>query len=254
MSAPDVGGPGRLLRRTLEGVGLLRRRLPEEEAIALHSQRAIYYPVPKVACSSLTAVCVDLLGFDLPDGAWKPGVFRGHNLDKYIEPNERDTARISFSEADRLRGYWRFAFVRNPFDRLVSCYAEKIRSDGPGHVFVDGVHIGLSKYGRFYRGMPFPEFASVVAEIPDEDADKHFRSQTSFVFNDDGEMRVDFLGHFESLEKDVAEVGRHLGVEINLPHLLKSSRSPFESYYDEATRAVVRERYSLDFQLLGYSD
>lgn len=240
------------LRRMMWQSGLQKMKPWDGHAIALHDYRAVYYLVPKVACSSLTAVCVDLLGFELPDNSWKPGVFRSAKHDGLIDAVKRDAAKMDVVEANRLDGYWRFAFVRNPYDRLVSCYSEKIRDDGPAELFRDGVHRGLLKYGTFKRGMSFVEFARVVAEIPDAEADSHFRSQTSFITDASGELVVDFLGKFENLGEDVARVAEHLSATVELPHLLKSKHSGFVDYYDEATREVVWNRYRNDFDLMGY--
>jgi hypothetical protein len=244
--------PVRLARRALWRIGLRRQKPWDGRAIALHQHRAIYYLVPKVACSSLTAVCVDMLGFVLAPGAWKPAVFRSDSFDGAIDRNKRDAAKISVANADRLQDYWRFAFVRNPYDRLVSCFSEKLREDGPDGLFVNGVARSLLRFDRFFRGMSFAEFVQAVAGISDEDADPHFRSQVSFVCSSAGELKVDFIGHFESLGADVSRLAERLGVEIELPHLLKSQRDSYEAYYDDATRRIVRDRYVDDFRLLGY--
>jgi hypothetical protein len=42
--------------------------------------------------------------------------------------------------------------------------------------------------------MSFADFVAVVASIPDDDADSHFRSQYTFVTDEKGKIGVDFLG------------------------------------------------------------
>lgn len=249
----QLSGPARLTRRLMWRCGLRATKPWYGRAIALHDFEAVCYLVPKVACSSLTAICVDLLGFKLPEDAWKPAVFRDSSHDHLIDRRKRDAAKIDLAQAKKLSAYWRFAFVRDPYDRLVSCYSEKIRSDGPERLFVNGVHRGLLRYGRFKYGMSFAEFAREVSRIPDADADPHFRSQSSFLVDGKGELVVDFVGRFESLQEDLSRVASKLNVEMELPHLLKSKRDGAAAYYDPITRALVWERYAEDFRLLGYS-
>ena len=117
-------------------------------AIISRKHRLIYIYIPKVACSSLKKSLLPL--FDLED-----------NLDPHQAPFPKipDWRIISQKE------YFTFAFVRNPWDRLVSCYRDKIRSDYTNNeTTVNGVFIGfLEKYGnRFYGGMTFTEFATEV--------------------------------------------------------------------------------------------
>lgn len=247
--------PFELPRKVLRKVRRTFRSRPEEWdqfGIALHDHRALYLIVPKVAYSSLTALIVDLLGFKLEEGAWKPGVFRGNSFDSRIDVRARDRAKVWRRDAPKYADYWKFAFVRNPYDRLVSCYSEKIREDGPKGLFVDGVSRVLLRYGTFSRGMPFAAFAKAVSEIPDEDSDIHFRSQTAILSDERGRLRPDFVGKFERLPEDVARVGERLEARLELPHLLKSRRSDPGAYYDEETVEVVRRRYADDFRNFGY--
>ena len=65
--------------------------------------------------------------------------------------------------------YLKVGFVRDPYERLVSCYKNKIvESFNP--------NFRAKHPGMFYTGMTFPEFVEAVCEIPDEEADQHFRS------------------------------------------------------------------------------
>ena len=52
--------------------------------IVLHKYKAIYFAIPKVANSSLKAVCVDLLDIKLPPGSWKPGVFNTNKFRSFV--------------------------------------------------------------------------------------------------------------------------------------------------------------------------
>ncbi len=57
--------------------------------------------------------------------------------------------------------------------------------------------------------MTFPEFVRAVAQIPNEEANPHFRSQHVAVANDG--FIPDFVGRFERLGEDFALVADKIG-------------------------------------------
>jgi hypothetical protein len=97
--------------------------------------------------------------------------------------------------------------------------------------------------------MSFDEFAKAVARIEDTRADPHFRSQHTFLFSKDGHCNAEFIGRFEHLHEDLEFVAQRLGVDFEIPHLLKSRRLGWEDYYTEGLREIVFERYRRDFEL-----
>lgn len=148
----------------------------------------------------------------------------------------------------KYHGYFKFAFVRNPWDRLVSCYRDKILGEG----------LGLRAYRRgpmVPKGLTFAGFVDAVCEIPDHKANPHFRSQFSMLSDDGGSLLPDFVGRFENLGEDFAWVGEGIGVpDLTLPHLLRTSGgSPYRAAYDARTRSLTEERYRRDAEVFGYS-
>lgn len=226
-------------------------RMKKLPAIKIEQHQLTYIPIPKVACTSLHALCVDLLGFELPSGSWKAGVFRGDKFDQYIDTNLRDSAKISTYQAAQL-DHWCFAVTRNPYDRLVSCYSEKICNEIHQKNFVNGLSNHFVHFGTFYAHMPFSEFVDAVCNIDDHQADAHFRSQHCFITNQQGKLIPDFLCDFSELNQLNDKIKQQTGVVCNIPHLLKSKREGWHSYYTEQLKVKVAKRYQRDFELLGY--
>ncbi len=156
----------------------------------------------------------------------------------------------------RYKDYFKFAFVRNPWDRLVSCYVDKIKSDRTftNEWYKNGVGRGLHRWKLFYVGMPFEEFVAAVGEIPDEKADKHFRSQYRFLYDEAEVCLVDYIGRLENF--DVDPVFRRMGiVAIKVPHMHRStSKTGSSEYYTEDLRERVAARYAKDLTLFGYGE
>lgn len=149
----------------------------------------------------------------------------------------------------RKNDYYRFGFVRNPLDRLLSCYAQKI-------VYYErelGMPPLFWRYGKtFHKDMTFEEFVEAVSRIPDRMSDVHFRSQHVSLYYH-GKQMVDFVGHFERLEQD----WEYLRKKFNLPQLPHQNRSHHVDYreaYTPEIAAVAAKRYKKDIELFGYSD
>lgn len=211
--------------------------------ILLERYKAIYFLIPKVACSSLKKRFAEELGIEI--------------ISRRIED---DIHFINFPFAvktnmDKYQDYFKFAFVRNPWDRVVSCYKNKIKSNKnfSNFEYEDGVYADFVKYHKFRAGMAFEEFISAVNSIPDEDADTHFRSQYTFITDKKGELMVNFVGKFENLNDDFLYVAKEIGLSPRkLPKLMKSDRGNYRAYYDAQMEKIVYQRFKKDIDIFGY--
>lgn len=151
-----------------------------------------------------------------------------------------------FSPEDYAR-YFKFTFVRNPWDRLVSAFLF-LKKGGINAGDKEWAAENLSAYNdldAFVRGgLRRREVLSF----------KHFRPQYSFVCLEGKQPCVDFLGRYENLTADFEFVCRKLNVESKLRRENQnSSRGDFGKYYTQETRQIVGEVYSDDVEIFGYS-
>ncbi len=72
------------------------------------------------------------------------------------------------------------------------------------------------------------------------------------LFNEKGEVIVDFVGRFENLADDFAYICQYLGLQATMPYLNKSKHSSYQSYYDKDTRDLISEYFKDDIALFGY--
>lgn len=141
---------------------------------------------------------------------------------------------------ERWRSRFSFAFVRNPWDRIASHYAYRVKTDQTG---LGDRHIGFNDWVRLAYGERDPRYY---------DQPKMFMPQTHWIADTAGEIMVDFVGRFERLEHDFATVCERLGRQARLPHLKRSGGSaPVEEYSDEAVE-IVRTRFAEDIERFGY--
>ena len=147
----------------------------------------------------------------------------------------------AFPEA---RGYFSFAFVRHPLERVLSCHGDKVLGDGI---------IDLAAFAGLERGMDLEAFCAWL-ETPwgsDAFADRHWLSQDILLRESPDAPLPDFLGRFERLEEDFASVAAGLGLPCRpLPH--RNRGMSVAAAPSERAAAALARRYARDFALFGY--
>ena len=225
----------------------------------------VYFVVPKVACSSIKTALLTLFDVDSAghesireDDTTDLDVHRLFGRSGYQINRNQLTKRL---ERGEYREHLKFAFVRNPWDRLVSCYANKVMEVKETEFGEPPFrNVPSEKASRLYKGMPFAEFVETVYEIPDDEANIHFASQHEVVCGPGKEKLImaDFVGRFENLSADFAVVAERIGGprKLELPHKMRSAgraSRPYTEFYDDRLRDLVHERYREDIEIFGYS-
>lgn len=150
--------------------------------------------------------------------------------------------------ADSWNAYFKFAFVRNPWDRLVSWWS-MIDADRAG------TH--LNRFQRFIleKAATFEEFLEKCdEEIVDTDGPKWiYRNQLDYLTDSSGRQIVDFIGRFETLQQDFDVISRRvLGESAPLPHANRSQHSHYCDYFTPALAEKVERRFERDIKTFGY--
>ena len=144
--------------------------------------------------------------------------------------------------------YFKFTFVRNPWDRLLSAY-NFLKKGGLNHMdqqFCDDVLCEYDTFEKFV--MEWVDSESVEGWV-------HFIPQYRYVYDDDMKLVVDFVGKFENFNEDFEKVRDTLQVGIPLKHLNKTKDKEEKSYRDAYTSEMaekVTDIYKKDIQLFGY--
>ena len=213
--------------------------------IVLHEFKGIYFYIPKVACSSIKLAIAEAIGVPSPDPD-----------NKMAFPHRRNYPYIKRQDLPKYEAYFRFAFVRNPWDRILSCYQNKIVGVREGK-FGERVLPSFLKWDskQFNLDMTFGEFVETLMDVPDAGADPHYRSQFTFVEDDLGRDIVNFVGRFENLQDDFEKVATALSApELRLPHVMQSPRNiSYRDYYNSSTRKLIERRFSKDIEKFEYS-
>jgi hypothetical protein len=151
----------------------------------------------------------------------------------------------------RAAAFFKFCFVRNPWDRFASAHAYLTQKQGTSSADDHFTDRHLSRFG---------DFADFVRALEDETAAApimryvHFRPQSWFVRLDGVEGHaMDFVGRYERLGEDMATVRARLSLpEGPMTRVRPSKRGDYRTLYDERTQAIVGRLYAEDVALFDY--
>ena len=239
---PNVKVIGSRLRHlVLEGAYIPR------EYYVFDDRALVYLPIFKVASTSIKTALL------------KPGQGVGVYPD-YMSIHQEGTFGHHSLLSPRQRRYFKFAFVRNPFERLVSCYEDRVRR--PIYEPIDSYyfdsdynHVLIQKLtgSYFHKDMAFSEFIRLVARIPDFLADGHFKSQYGWLHRF-GRPIPDYVGRLESLTQDWQPIATRFGLP-DLEQRNPSSRDDVASYFSTpGIIDIAARRYRKDLEVFGYED
>lgn len=172
----------------------------------------------------------------------------GTSIEKVFEP-EADRKDVRYKHASvayykrkfplRFRRYYKFAFVRNPFDWLVSRY----------HWSRDHQHLFDYSFDellqRLRDGVP------LAAQAPWLETEALLPQYDRLAIR--GRIAVDFVGRYESLQRDFDTICAALKIEPRtLPHVFRTDHARYVDYYDDEARGIVEARYAVDIDAFGY--
>lgn len=148
--------------------------------------------------------------------------------------------------------YFKFTFVRNPYERLVSCYENKYHTDkkSVGKTLSE-FHFDSYPFGFLKKDRGFSNFVIRVCMIPDWLADEHFRSQYFQLYTQDGKCIADYIGHYENVEAEYEGIRQKYDF-CRLPHYNKATKGNWMDYYNPFTAWLVFKRFKKDFIQFGY--
>lgn len=217
----------------------------------------VFVHIPKTAGQSIEQFFMDRLGLD-----WKEDretLYLHHNDDPALGTEK--LAHLSAAEyvecghmtAGDFSSSFKFAFVRNPWSRLLSEY----------------------RYRNYFHHRSFKDF--VLHKMPSpgfDDKYRHVMPQYDMLYDKEGNLLVDYVGRFETLQQDFDRVCEKLAIEDSrLPHRNPSDKKSRDlkrklknllfmngenrhhgltDFYDDETRDAVADYYRKDIETFGY--
>jgi len=225
-----------------------------------HTNKFVYVHIPKVAGSSINDTLKD--EYFERDNLTHPSLDPDNISFDPAPPHMRmsDYHKYGLLNQEQYNTYFKFTFVRNPWDRIVSEY----------------------RYRQYPRIFSFKEFIMHHLPVPSwSDEYCHIIPQYDFIYNMDGVIEVDFVGKFERIQSDFNIICDKLELPTKpLFHKNKSSKtfnlntniienlrfikslinknrrrntfSHYTEYYDNESIDLIAHLYKNDINSFGY--
>ena len=203
--------------------------------VVIEKPKLIFFRIPKVASTSID---------------------RGYLKENFVTLNAKTNNRGYYNWLKTVTYEWfqeafKFAFVRNPWDRFVSLY-----------VYFT-TYVPKSKGSPLAKrwevnNEPVPSFEEFVNDFHKicerrQDIRNHNLPQHVFV-NYEGEPFVDFVGRFERLRWDFEHIIRSQGLPYKrLDHRMKTDHEPYSTFYNDETLRKVSLICKKDAECFNYN-
>lgn len=153
--------------------------------------------------------------------------------------------RVIYGKRDFNR-FFKFTFVRNPWDRLYSSYSY-LKDGGWNETDAEFSRKNLKNLKNF------EDFVMNWLTNERLESHIHFWPQSKFVCDNRGRPIIDFIGYFETLNEDFNYVLNQLHLESReLKHTNKSQRASYIDVYTEEMKNKIANLYSQDINNFGY--
>ena len=215
--------------------------------IHLKKQRLLYGRVPKAANSSIKAALSRLLSTRPPKGTKTTS-------DKFwAHATNSETELMTLKRAGRCRfTHFSFSFVRNPFDRLIAAYNNKV-------IQIEEPPLPMLNMG-IKHDMSFADFLKVLVDTPPNQFDVHVIPQNNLLCIGN-RIVPKFVGRVEQINDHWAALRTILakrGIEVmeSLPqkNVRRNERIGLQQFfYKDSLIEIALELYAKDIDLF-YSD
>lgn len=141
--------------------------------------------------------------------------------------------------------YFKFAYVRNPWDRLYSAY-RYLKSGGWNEADILWRDTNIAEYSDFN------DFVCNWLTADNINKHVHFLPQHHFICDSKDQLLVNYLAYFETINDDFNKLTDKLGITASIGH---HNANPAESYldvYNDKTRKIVAHIYQKDIAMFGY--
>ena len=204
--------------------------------IVSHRHRFIFFAVPRTGTHAIRAALQPLLG----ETDWQQETLRLSALSPVPAIARIGHGHVAAWQAQEhlpaavWRSYFKFAVVRNPYERFVSACA-MLNKRNPGYA---GTEAAFMK-----RALSRKRFRERVLVCP----------QAQLLSDATGRLGMDFIGRHENLQGALDQACRLIGLPCRaLDNRNATAHGAWTDYRDAALSASVTALYRQDFDAFGY--
>ena len=214
--------------------------------IISHKHKFIFIHIPKCAGSTITYSLLNNLYFKLPRKEdWKYDKLSTDTAEVFkvtsdhgnsLELDQHSTFKVIneyfVKKKLNINEYFKFSFMRNPWERRVSQY----------------------KYAKKMAGITNADWANEIASMSFcEFITKRNDSQLNWVSNKKNNVAVNFLGSGRNLQQEFNKVCSKLRIpKQELRHKNATKHKHYTEYYNEETKQIVADNCAKDIEYFNY--
>lgn len=186
---------------------------------------------PKALAYTSAALCI---GKSWPE-AVNIGVKAYYRNRLSVNPPHPTALEASNFFSYEWNNYFKFSFVRNPYERVVSDYFWRLRMTNEQFSFNQYLKLLLSgKKNRIIHPGGHSNWQMLTIN---------------------GQLVMDFIGNYERLEKDFIEVTKQLSIPVNgLGAKVKVNKETkdYSNLYSEEEKGIVEDMFQSEIEAFGY--
>ena len=144
---------------------------------------------------------------------------------KRLKNHQRPKEIINKIGIKKWNDFFKFTFVRNPWDRIVSIYHHRKQN----------------------RRIVNEDFKNWVYTI-----DQFSSFNQLWWIKYKNKIEMDFIGRFENLEVDFKKICNEIGADLQLPHVNSSKHTHYSNYYDIDSKKFVAKVCQEEIEVFKY--
>jgi len=143
---------------------------------------------------------------------------------------------------DKWDKAYKFAVVRNPWDKVVSQYKHNIKNNVTNMAKKE---ISFKDWIACTYGKNKVEYYYYRPQM--------FLPQAEWLKDFEGKIDLDKIIRFENLTDEMNLVFKTLGIHQELPHVNKTSKTNYRDFYDDTTQKIIADWFHEDIKVFGYT-
>lgn len=148
----------------------------------------------------------------------------------------RSIELMRYLDKDIFENFYKFAFVRNPWDWMLSSYTYyQHKPEMHPHVYFKDQITTFRDFINWQTSNPYI-----------------YHTQSEYLFDQKGNKLVNFIGQFENLVDDFKLITDHLNINVQLEHKNQSKEKGYKDAYTSETKDLVYKYYKRDINLFDY--
>lgn len=207
--------------------------------ILSHQKKFIYFHIYKVAGTSIRKALKEYDDLSFSEFPLHKNIryFIGSHiwlLSSWAIDHIKAEEASKYLPAETFNNYYKFSFVRNPWDWQVSLY----------HFMLQ-----FKFHPQHRKIIKMKSFDEYIEWRVNHDREL----QKQFIYDKNGKLLIDFIGRFENIQNDFNAICSEINInKIVLSKANPSNHSFYKDYYNKHTRDLIADAFKEDIDTFNY--